>query len=425
MKGTYGTFGRLCLARVVAHEVRVSEDGTPETDDNGNPLLTGLLRIELVDRAETREHVPYCLPSVGNASFMGSLPEIGSTCVVGWRAGDLPVIIGFLPFPLDTVSQTRGTVPNVEPGEVLLQGSKTTFDSGGRLDHFVGPRLWFDKVGRIRIDAEDYTFMHGYVLDREYDVDPEYVLDPVTEQPVLFRERVGLVERRVDRTGTEIKSVGNEMVERIAKLWQVTAGSIKLTSRDEASFQDAKGNGLFISTEDITEIRGNSGVQVKSGGTIETESSGDTAISSLASVKVMAGEKLALFGTGGNPLDPTGVEVKSVLGPISIQALAGDIEMFSATGNVAVVSLAGKLLLVGGAPAEAVAVLPDPFVMSSGLEKILAAIVDCIRVHMVPYPSPIGTVAPPPTLPDKLLFLEAVLKLNPHRNLNVVGLGLP
>jgi hypothetical protein len=380
-KGMFDAFGALSTGKVVAHEVRMGPDNEPETDRNGNVIPTGLLRIELLDKAETREHVPYCLPTAGNSSFMGSLPEIGTLCIVGWRAQHRPVILGFLPFGLDNTSEARQTVPTLEPGEVLLQGSKTDLSADGTPNVFPGPRLWFDRVGRVRLDATDYSLLIGYMLDNEYSLDRQYLNDPVTDQPVLLRERVGTVERRVDRSGNEVRMVGlDSIVKTAGNAVTETGGAFRVTAKDGISIQDAKRNGVFVGETDDVTVQAKATAKMTSGGTTEVEAAGDLLLNALGQIAAMSGDNLVLIGGKA-------VQLKSVLGAIELQALAGGIkmltpftiDMLSVTGDVVIAAPLGKVAV--GVPLPLLAV--NPFVMGIGMDVLLGLIAAALTA-MVP-----------------------------------------
>lgn len=374
-RGNIKPFGSLAEARVVAHEVRIGADDQPETDKNGNQIPTGLLRIELLDRGEIREHVPYCLPTAGNSSFIGSMPEVGSLCLVGWRAENRPVIIGFLPYGLDNVAAERGTMPTLEPGEVVLQGSKTALGSNKKTQMFAGPRLWFDRHGRIKVDTTDYSMLAGYMLDDEYGPDPQLVEDPEIAEPVLFRERIGTTERRVTQGGSTVTFLSGSSFERVGGDKSVNVGGdFVLQAKNSVSLQDQKQNGLLVTPDDTAQLQANAKARLSSKGNVELDAHGNIPINALGEVSIIAGTGFNVMSVAGLTLGSGGsmsltsalsMALKSLLG-VDITA-GGDISLKTPVGDIELAVLGGKVAL--GIPS---ALALDPFVLSVELQTFLA-----------------------------------------------------
>lgn len=390
--GLLEPFGQLAEAKVVAHEVRIGADGQPVLDQNGNVVPTGLLRIELLDRNEIREHVPYGLPMAGNSTYMGGLPEVGTICIVGWRAKNRPVILCFLPFGLDNVSEERGTVPTLEPGELLLQGSKTDLTDDKEKQIFAGPRLWFDRHGRIKLETTDYSLLAGYVLNGEFGTDPQLVEDPETNDPILFRERIGTTERRVSQNGSEVKITPGDRHERIGGNYYLeVGGDLIQTLRSGILLQDKKRNGLLITPDDTAQLQGNAKARVKSGGNVELEAHGNIAGTALGEIGYTAGTSFNLLAGGS-----IGMRSASPIGGLSLSAINA-IDLTAVKGmnlNALLFSLLAASTEIRSAEIKIgppIVPLVNPFVMGIELAAFMTALLSAlVALSASVLPNPTG-----------------------------------
>lgn len=246
-RGAFGDFGRPMVARVTGYDFESNERGELQLDENRNPIPTGLLEIELLDRPGTRTKVPFVLPMAGNTMFMGGLPELETLCIVEFRQQNNPVVVGFLPPGLHNLKTQRGQIKVPLPGEILIQASTQSVDDNGDSNFFKGASVKLDRYGRYVVTLggvgkndkgeetleKNYEFVVGYMLSSEYRNDVTWVNEPVTGVPVFLRESIldGQVERRVDRDGNAVfrygknvdEAVGGTHNERKVGRWTVTA----------------------------------------------------------------------------------------------------------------------------------------------------------------------------------------------------------
>lgn len=391
----------LAIGRVIAHEVRLGPGGEPETDANGNPIPTGLLRIEILDTAEVREKVPYIMPGAGNSTFIGSPPEVGAMCVIGWRSQNRPVVIGFLPPGLDNLSEGRQVAPTLEPGEVLIQGSKTDLSSDGEVRVFPGPRLWFDRLGRIILESSEYTLTAGYLLTDEYTTVPDPLTDPVTDAPVLFRERVGQVERRVDMQSSEVRQIPGDLIEHVGgdRISEIRKRFV-VTASEGVQIRDQKGNGLVVGETDDTEVYGNATATLRSGGQALIKSRGDTAIVAAGGVRIGATEQLSMLAVDG-------IEMLAVKGSIKIQS-----PLTVSIGSMFGVEIASTSVALGTISALA----QNPFVTGIGLNALLTQIIAILR------PMNAGLLGGPnPLIASLIETLQATVTTGAHLSKTVKG----
>lgn len=253
--GLFQPFGALGLAQVESIEYLVDKRGEQVFDEIGNPIPTGAVNIKFIDKTGSRNKVPYVLPMVGNTVFMGGLPEVGAICVVAFRERAQPIIIGFLPTAFFNLVANRKTIPNLEEGELLLQGSIPDIDVDGRENFFRGASVKFDAYGRIIISGNEFEVIYGYVLSNEKTASVIAADDPLTGNKVFFRERLAGYERTVDSKGDMTESspgdvkrlVGGDLEEECAGTWTKTfAKSGKITDRSGNQFAvDERGNLLI------------------------------------------------------------------------------------------------------------------------------------------------------------------------------------
>lgn len=256
------SFGsRLLLARVESYDILLDEMGTPKLDEQGNTVPTGLLNVSLLDKGGSRQKVPYVVAAGGNSMFLGGPPELGSLCIVGFRQSNDPVIIGFLPPSIHGLVSDRQTLPNLVPGEVFLQSSSKDVDTNGNVNFFRNARVWLDRYGRVRIEAQDYEFITGYILGNEFSPTVSRLKDPVTGNPIFMRERVGIgVERRVDDQGNAVFAFNKDEFTQVEGNKHTTVkGMDSRVANAGLSYTDGRGNGVVVTPDGILQAVANAG----------------------------------------------------------------------------------------------------------------------------------------------------------------------
>lgn len=265
-RGTLGDFGRPMVARVTGYDFESNERGELQLDENNNPIPTGLLEIELLDRPGTRTKVPFTLPMAGNAMFMGGLPELETLCIVEFRQQNNPVVVGFLPPGIANLKTQRGQIKTPLPGEILIQASTSSADFQGNNNFFKGASVKLDRYGRYTVtlggvgkdqEGKDtlekkYELVIGFMLSNEYRGNVAYMTEPVTGQPVFLRESVldGQVERRVDSVGNAVFRFGKNVDERIGGTHtEEKVGRWTVTCRQGLLIQDDLGNKIELTPE--------------------------------------------------------------------------------------------------------------------------------------------------------------------------------
>lgn len=214
---------RLNIARVSGYDYQIDDAGNAVLDDNGNTIPTGLLSLELLDHSGTPEKVPFLVSAAGNSMFVGGLPELGSMCVIGFRQGMRPVVLGFLPMGLHRLISTRKSVPYLEPGEYLLQGSATVPSGDVGNNIFNAASVKFDKYGRILISVQGYEVTIGGALQSEYTDAVTALLDPITNERIWVRSVIAgnALDSRVD-----VK--GNIIVRSLRSLYAIFQGLFRI-----------------------------------------------------------------------------------------------------------------------------------------------------------------------------------------------------
>lgn len=273
-RGAFSSMDYLLLARVDSLDFYKDNDGRNVLDENGNPIPTGLLNISFLERTGTREKVPFVIPIAGNTQFFGGIPEVGTTCVVGWRQRDMPIIIGFLPYGLANVTSLRETVPNIIPGEVYLQSSILTQNITGEFDNYRGARIWLDRYGRIRMGMEGYEWIAGYMLGDEQTDAVNALNDTITGQPIFHFERLPSgTQRRADHSGNLVQTIGKSHYFRVQEnVDSIIQGSLIQTVRGSTTLQDENDNSLQISANGVNLVGATAAVTIQSQGTMSLQS---------------------------------------------------------------------------------------------------------------------------------------------------------
>lgn len=298
---------RLLLAKVTGHEFAVDEDGITRVDENGNPLPTGNLQVQLLDRAGSYTAIPQLLPMAGNSAFAGGYPEIGSLCIVGFRENTTGVIIGFLPMSFPDLNLIRGEVPNLQPGEYMIQGSDSYFGSPvndtpelGPADipapqYFSGARVLWDKYARLVIQARDCECVYGPVLAHEYTPNIAFLKDPITGHPIIFRQKFlgGKVESRVDQDGNAVMYCAKDLHLIVEGNLDLQVKNIDLGGITKSGFSDQQGNKIKIEEES----EANAELGIRAGDVVLKSVRGDARVVGGANVVLHAGgniEEVAL-----------------------------------------------------------------------------------------------------------------------------------
>jgi hypothetical protein len=434
--GQYGS--TIQLARVDDYGYDTVSDDDP--DSPGNIVPNGTLSITLLTRDGSHQGVPFVLPTVGSGSFVGSLPEVGSTCVVAFLDQQKPVIIGFLPPNLANLVGTRQTLPNMQPGEVLLQAGTPDADAAGNDNVFVGAKIRLDQYGRVIITAQDYKLTCGYLLSNEYSPDVTTLNDPITGEAIFLQETVvGGTSRRVGAGGSTVWTYGKDKVERIGgDVDTQVQGQMVVLARRGQTYQDKKGNSFGLDSDGNFFVETGSGeVTISAQGDSTFESGGNenhrTAKGYRQTVNydhstTVGGNRKAVIGniagSGGPPPVPVGdttlvlgaggsqeiitlgAKFLSALGgitlivppapifgapPVAVPVIPGGIALISP----AIISLTGTQVFIGGPAAV------DPVVLTSKLAAFLTAFITAISNALTPTPGA-------PLFPAGLSFLGQV-----------------
>lgn len=330
---------KLALAKVESYDfVTDPLTNTPVTDDANNPIPTGLLNITMLDSAIPRKKVPFVIPVAGNSVFMGGLPELGVMCVVGWRAQNQPIIIGFMPYGVDQMVRTRRTVPNLKEGEILLQSSSRDLDDDKNQNFFRGARVWLDRYGRVKIDTTGYELIVGYVLADEFKSTVAFMADPVTKQPVFLREKMnGGVERRVDDKGNEVRVYGGTAYTRTSQNVDVQAeGQILHTAFQGQQYRDRAGNMLELDVNGVIRLSSPSGsIEFTTQGSQRIQIGGNVQESIMGSVFQTIGDRLfSQIGEGGLEMEVAGSVKETVTGGDWVEQITNGIKDIIAENGI-------------------------------------------------------------------------------------------
>lgn len=398
------SFGsRLQLAKVEGYDFLIDDSGALVKDASGNVIPTGLLSISFLERGGGRSKVPFVLPVAGNSAFIGSLPEIGAFCVVGFKQSEDPIIIGFIPPSIHGLVNARRTTPNLTPGELFLQSSTKDVDSEARENQFRGASVYFDRYGRIKVATEGYEMIMGYVLSNEYTADVSRELDPITGNPIFFREKmVGGVERRVDEQGNALFSVTRDLHKEVGGNATVTiAGTETRTIKGGFTYQDGAGNTFRTTRDGGILISANSG-------TMHFTSLGNVVEEFLANQSTIVGVSRSVVVTADDLLKVGGrrnVQITGLPGLVSdiTTLLTGSKEYHAVAGgwlarasgpagpqgNATLEAVFGRVLLGRGTASQA-ALLGNLWV------SFMTSIMTALATHI--HPSAVGPTGMSPTL---------------------------
>jgi len=277
-RGAFGGFGEMVLARVTGYDFVTEDSGLLQRDENNNAIPTGRLEVEFIEKLGTRSKVPYVLPAAGNTVFMGGLPEINTVCVLAFRQQNRPVIVGFLPQGLDNLSQLRQQIPNLQPGELLMQSSSSGVMNNGDENFFRGARVHLDRYGRINVVGKGYELVTNFLLSDEFTPQVTRVTDPVTGNAVFFRETLGdqRVERRVDELGNAVATYAADQLDTVRGNRDIsTEGTWTATAKRGITIQDENGNRVNISEDGQITLETKGNIDLKPGGTFLIETGGN------------------------------------------------------------------------------------------------------------------------------------------------------
>jgi len=372
----YREFGaRLLLARIVAYDYVVDDDGVQQLDENNNPIPTGMFQIQLLDRSATFVHVPVIHSTAGNSAFVGSLPEIDAVCIVGFREGNTAAILGFVPLDMGGLNTLRGEVPTLQPGEVLFQGSDTYNGQPVNDTPELGPtdipspqmfstaRIFLDRYGRIVIQARSYECIYGPMLVDDYTPNISFIKDPVTGFPIMFRERFaeGKVEYRVDSQGNSVQYYKGDLTLIVDGALNFQVKSMNLGGASGQGFQDNQGNRIAIesgSTDtqagDVTvdSVQGNA--TVSAGANARIHSGGNIEMVALRSATTTIGDTKTVI-VGQNSQETVGLHKSEHVGGTKTEIVLGSSgETVGGVKNVEVTGLyseqtTGSRTIVAGA----------------------------------------------------------------------------
>lgn len=380
---------RLALARVESYDVETDPlTNNPVLDDAGNEIPTGLLNITMLDAAIPRKKVPFALPVTGNSVFMGGLPEIGVMCVVGYRAQNQPIIIGFIPYGVDKMVRMRRTIPNLKEGEIMLQSSVRDLDVDKNQNFFRGARVWLDRYGRVKIDTTGYELIVGYVLANEFKSTVAFMADPVTKQPVFLREKLnGGVERRVDDKGNEVREYGGTAYVRTSQNVDVQAEQqITHTAFAGQQYRDRAGNMLEITADGIVRISSPSGsIEFSTQGSQKITIGGNVQESVMGGVYQTIGDRyFSQIGEGGYETETAGKRKETVTGGDWTEQITNGIKDIIAEKGINLETSGNSPVKVGSSDADQ----PIP------LGNVLVQALQALRNIFVTNSASIG-VAPP------------------------------
>jgi len=397
---------RLLLAVVEGYDFLLDDAGNEVQDNVGNSIPTGLLNIRFADKGGERSKVPFLLPTAGNSAFIGSLPEIGAFCVVGFRQQEVAIILGFIPPTIHGLIKSRRTIPNLAPGEVFMQSSTRDVDATVRQDFFRGASVHLDRYGRIKLETEGYEMVMGYLLSNEFTAEVSRQLDPITGQAIFFRERiVDSVERRVDEQGNAIYSVLKDDFTEV--------GGNKTTTVDGTETRIIKGGFTYKDDagNEIT-LKPDGGVSIVAGsGSLNFTSLGNMTEQFIANQQTIVGVSRSNVITIDDLLKIGGIRTVQVAGLIPnavglpvpaipgqavdvYSVLAGDMErhIFNGdwitrlrTGNATLEALIGRVLLGRGTASEA-AMLGNAWV------GFMTALLFALSTHV--HPTAVGPSGP-------------------------------
>jgi hypothetical protein len=263
---------KLAIARVESIDYLVDGTGSQVLDGNQNYIPTGLLNVAFLEKGGGRNKVPFIVPS-GNSAFSGGLPELGSTCVVGFGQAGEAIILGFMPPSLHALINSRQVIPNLVPGEQLIQGSIPDFDANADANFFVGAQVYLDRYGRLKITGLDYEFVMGYLLSNENTPNVTKLIDPISGNPIYFREKIKGFERRIDDKGNAFTSYPKNKVSQVAgDRTDTVNGQVSFTAKKGFNWSDGKGNSVQLNTDGSFQIiLGNGTLQLTSMGNIVQE----------------------------------------------------------------------------------------------------------------------------------------------------------
>jgi hypothetical protein len=349
----YREFGsRLLLARIVAYDYVVDDDGVQQLDGNSNPIPTGLFQIELLDRVGTFVKVPMVHGTAGNSAFVGSLPEIGAVCIVGFREGNTGMILGFVPLDMGALNTLRGEVPTMQPGEVMLQGSDTYTGQPVNDTPELGPtaipspqafstaRIFLDRYGRIVIQARSYECIYGPMLVDDYTPNISFIKDPVTGFPIMFRERFaeGKVEHRVDSQGNSVQYYKGDLTLIVDGVLNFQVKNLNLGGAAGQALRDNQGNRIAIESGDtpntqagdvtVESVQGDA--TLSAGANAHIHSGGNTELVAIRSATETIGDtKTVMIGVnsqetvGGNKSEHVGLTKTEIVLGSSAETVGG------------------------------------------------------------------------------------------------------
>lgn len=358
---------RVVLGKIEDYCYLLDINKNPVLDDRGNKISNGKFQISFLDRMGVQTEAPVAFSAIGNSMFAGGLPEKGAVCVVGFRENNLPVILCFLPHSLDTMFGTRGEIPNLQPGEYLIQssdmysGAPLTEDSEvgplptPELQFYSGARVLWDKYGRLIIQARGYDCIVGPLLSDEYTGQVAIVKDAITGNEVYFRERFagGIAEHRVDKLGNFVAFYGKDyhlIVDGTFDV-QVKGWRISDSQGDEITVDD-KGNAVVKSVSNEAIVSGGSSVRLETGGNLyinavqsknETIGFGRSSMVGMNSDDVVGGQRtestglaklVNILGTYFKQI--TGIATEIYLGSFSIQVAGSKTESVTGALNTSV-----------------------------------------------------------------------------------------
>ena len=133
--------------------------------------FTILMTVELLSRVGTITNVPYYLPTAGLMGFAGAIPTPGQQVIVLYIGSQRsPIAIGgAYTWRVYRRLVANGTLPELKPGEIHLQGAirndpMSFFDEGSPeevdpiviRESFKGARIFLDYKGRLVLESRHY-----------------------------------------------------------------------------------------------------------------------------------------------------------------------------------------------------------------------------------------------------------------------------
>jgi hypothetical protein len=337
LRNTVSDFStKLQMAKVIAYDYQVDQQGSFILDKRGNRIPTGLLTVQFLDRDGGRPKVPFQM-LMGNTMAMGGLPEIGMYCIVGFRQQNVPVIVGFLPPGVANVAHGRQTVPNMIAGEVIMQSSISDSDVDGNDQFFKGATVFLDRYGRYTIDCEGYSLIVGYLLSDEYTADVSWVNDPITGSPIYLREKMPAgTERRVDDQGNAVWTVGRNKYERVGGDVDIqVAGALIQLAKTGQKFTDDKGNYIQLSENGTLKLVSTTGdVYQFANGKWDVEVVGGAHHKVMLSFSMTVGENHSTIVGGDLTVGISGAEKKTVTKGDSEEKILTGSKKITATVNI-------------------------------------------------------------------------------------------